>query len=292
MPLSSSQIATLVARVADAEGLWTLLRDGLDWPIQDPERATRRQTEIADGISGGEVDVRRLRPLGVEDARPVFLVEFQARPYGRRDLRALLRSVRRTLRESGETGVSDVDDVLFVVVQPGWRDVRFVLFRPRENGAPEIRSFGWEGGAAGRTVLDANLPGLAWDRRERWQEAFNVEGLTEAFYRAYEERFKALRARVTGARDEAQAHEWTQLLMNRLLFVGFVERMGGCGFRLPFLSLRREEGVGGWRVRKPSRKAPLSPPGPLSRKRKRGSRRAATSPNCTGGTWTAAPTRT
>ena len=242
MPASSSLLADLVAAVHDEMSLLDLLKTGLGWPILSLDNATRRQPQIADGIdfAGGDVSVRRLRPTSGEDARPVFIVDFEGAGYLRRDLRALLRSVKGFERETAGVGATGVGDTLYVVAQEDWRDVRFVLFRPRPSGAPEIRSFGWRDGKPGRTVLETNLPGLLWARREAWQEAFNVEGLTEAFYEAFRRDFDAIKSEIViqkmageveanDARNEARRHEWTQLLFNRLLFVAFVERMGWFG---------------------------------------------------------------
>ncbi len=217
----------LVQQVKDEPSLIKLLQEGLGWPILDNEKATRRQAQIAEGVNfaGGEVSVRRLRPIDATDTRPVFIVDFEGSIYLRRDLRALLRSVRRFEERSAEVGATGVGDTLFIVAQQGWSDVRFVLFEEQERRLPRIRSFGWEkSDVVGRTVLTHNLACLRWG--EEWIRAWDVEGLTEEFYREFERVFNSFKKLVDYPGDDILKHAYVQTLFNRLLFLAFVERRG------------------------------------------------------------------
>lgn len=150
----------------------------------------------------------------------------------RRDLRELLRSLRAYARQTAKfpdhTGLGDT---IFIVAAPaydaapGYEDLRFVLFEEQEKRVPRIRSFGWRREFVGRTVLTHNLERLHWSNRGAWLNAWDVESLTEQFYKDYAEVFASVLSQVQGAPDDKTRHNWTQLLFNRLLFLAFIQRM-------------------------------------------------------------------
>lgn len=223
---------TLVENVRDQDSLLKLLKTaegngGLGWPV-DPEFAFDEVPEIAQGVKGdGKVRVSRLIPAGVEHERLVILAEFE-RPYLRRDLRELLRSLRAYARQTAKfpdhTGLGDT---IFIVAAPGYDDLRFVLFEERQSGQPKLRAFGWNKDFLGRTVLTHNLPKLTWDRRLNWADAWSVEALTKEFFSEISERFydtvDAVRSKFP---SEDSARLVVQTLFNRLLFLRFVEEKG------------------------------------------------------------------
>lgn len=221
----------LVVNVNDQTSLLELLRTnesrgGLGWPIA-PEFAFEEVPEIADGIPGNaKVTVSRLIPAGVENEHLVILAEFD-QEYVRRDLREILRSLRRYIRESAKfADYTGLGDTVFIVAAPDYGDLRFVLFEERANRQPQIKSFGWRKEFVGRTVLTHNLDRLHWASRAQWSQAWDVDALTELFYVDYEQVFRQVYAQVQGAPDDKTRHSWTQLLFNRLLFLAFIQRMG------------------------------------------------------------------
>lgn len=221
----------LLQKVYDQESLVELLKTrehegGLGWPV-DPDVPFQLDTEITAGVKGdGMVSVSRLVRAADDEKLLVLLAEFE-RPYVRRDLRGLLSSVRREIRIKGRfpdhTGLGDT---LFIVVTPGYEDVRFVLFEEREQKLPRIRSFGWRKEYIGRTVLTHNLERLLWNERSRWDRAWDVEGLTDEFYDEFENVFDAVKKATTHPTGEDYIHAYAQQLLNRLLFIAFIERMG------------------------------------------------------------------
>lgn len=221
-----------ILQIKDSDSLVTFLRapasaGGLGWPV-DPEFPFYAEPDISEGVKGdARVKVSSLVPVGLSEERLVILAEFEA-AYHRRDLRQLLRSLKTEIRNSGRwVSYSGLGDTIFIVAQPDWSDVRFVLFRQAEAGQPEIRSFGWAGASSpGRTVLDVNLPRLAWDFRGQWEKAFDVEGLTERFYDEFERVFYRFKAQVKSAEvtSDDQKQAFCQLWFNRLLLLAFVER--------------------------------------------------------------------
>ena len=221
----------LLLAVKDQEGLVALLRTreqsgGLGWPV-DPDDAFQVEPEIAKGVSGGgQVTVSRLIPATSDERRLILLAEFE-RPYVRRDLRELLASTRRLIRATGRfADHTGLGDTVFIVAAPGYADVRFVLFEERERRLPRIRSFGWQREFIGRTVLTHNVGRLLWSDRQIWEKAWDVDGLTDAFYDEFVKVFNAVKEAATHPGGEAQKTAYVQQMLNRLLFIAFIERMG------------------------------------------------------------------
>lgn len=217
-----ADLKALVAAVHDSDSLCDLLR-ALDWPVLQ-EFPFQDQPEIAHGVKGASCRVQSLIPASADDPRLFLLVDFHEH-YVRRDLREVLASLRRYTRDTAKWhGKTGTGDTIFVVASPGYEDVRFVLFEEQDRRLPRIRSFGWRHEFIGRTVLTHNLERLRWG--QSWEQAWDVEGLTEQFYKDYEETFANVLSQVQGAPNDKTRHSWTQLLFNRLLFLAFIQRMG------------------------------------------------------------------
>ncbi|MGI8905939.1 MAG: Eco57I restriction-modification methylase domain-containing protein [Candidatus Sumerlaeaceae bacterium] len=221
----------LLHDVHDRDSLVALLKksetqQGLGWPV-DPDAPFQFEPEIAKGIKSGlNVAISRLVPASSEDKHLVLLAEFP-QPYVRRDLRELLASLRKHIRDTkrfaDHTGIGDT---VFIVAGPAYDDVRFVLFEERERRLPRIRSFGWSRAHIGRTVLTHNLGRLVWSSREKWESAWDVEALTDEFYQEFVKVFDAVKAATTHPGNNEKKHAYVQQLLNRMLFIAFIERMG------------------------------------------------------------------
>jgi len=85
-------------------------------------------------------------------------------------------------------------------------------------------------------------------------EAFDVERLTNPFYREYAQRFRAVQERIkqdnadiTAFADPTRLHTFTQRLFGRLMFLYFLQKKGALNKNLQFIkswyegSLQREE---------------------------------------------------
>jgi len=103
-----------------------------------------------------------------------------------------------------------------------------------------LTTFDWEQGDTHiRTLCEFNLKALefpdnphdaeAWLRQ--WQSAFDVQRVTDDFFRKYErcfyEKVKPAVLKVLG--DDADAHTFTQTLFNRLMFCWFLQKKGWLG---------------------------------------------------------------
>ncbi len=102
----------------------------------------------------------------------------------------------------------------------------------RTKTAP-LAAFGWGPDIPARTACEFNLPALEWpedagkaaDWVEKWASGFDVEKVTKRFYQDYAAEFEKLRKAVQGISGEDQKM-FTQTLMNRLMFLRFIERKG------------------------------------------------------------------
>ena len=98
--------------------------------------------------------------------------------------------------------------------------------------------FSWEQGDTHiRTLCEYNLPALTFpsdgfsndqDWLQEWQKAFDVEEVTDKFFRDYQSVFAQVENAVEGI-PEDQTEErrlYTQRLFNRLMFLRFIEKKG------------------------------------------------------------------
>lgn len=78
------------------------------------------------------------------------------------------------------------------------------------------------------TILNLALPGKEENWRDiwnRWRDAFSVERVTKEFFEEYKRVFFEIREIVEGQKVERrQAHEFTQQLLNRLMFLYFIAK--------------------------------------------------------------------
>ena len=98
--------------------------------------------------------------------------------------------------------------------------------------------FSWEQGDTHiRTLCEYNLPALAFpsdgfsndqEWLQEWQKAFDVEEVTDKFFRDYQRVFAQVENAVEGIpEDETEARRlYTQRLFNRLMFLRFIEKKG------------------------------------------------------------------
>ncbi len=72
--------------------------------------------------------------------------------------------------------------------------------------------------------------------QNRHDEAFNVEAVTQQFYKHYREIFEALQRKLSARTDDAKwAHDYSLQFINRLMFLYFIQRKGWLGDDPEFL---------------------------------------------------------
>jgi len=234
-----------IADVRDESDFVELLRRELSWPI--PERLERLDEVVIPldlqqdfGFPAGEDRIRISRLFNLSEDQPwgIFLFEFKTkRPY-LTHLRRLLRvlSSRRTLR-AGDP-IWNRSDLLFICTRD-WKEYHFVHFAGEKPESAVISSFGWTGPEDPflYTLCKHNLPQLRLPEadaagavdpeiwRSQWSDAFSIKPVTDEFYSTLKEVFDAVQAGVRGLKGENRRF-FAELLVNRLIFLKFVEKKG------------------------------------------------------------------
>src|SRR5581483_9187900 len=113
----------------------------------------------------------------------------------------------------------------------------------------KLASFGWDEQEVGlRTLREFNLPALEWYRGSspeewiaKWATAFDVSKVTNKFFSEYKELFDWVKGGLRVARGvtqrltEERRHFFTQRLMNRLLFLCFLQKKGWLDYNPRYL---------------------------------------------------------
>jgi REP element-mobilizing transposase RayT len=237
-----------LAKVATLEDLLVFLRDHLDWPYD----ATLDDITFDETPESLELDestplphtIRQLRlPANAQCPWGIFLFEFDRSSVPRSTIRRSLRALIRKKRASGngaERARWNREDLLFICSHGSAADpaISFVhVARPRQEDAPpRLASFGWNRTSHNRTVADFSLPRLRWledtatppDWRESLAQAFDKEALTKSFYTTLHDLYSGTLVPdlKRTLKDEERAKQAALLLINRLLFLYFIQRKG------------------------------------------------------------------
>jgi hypothetical protein len=228
-----------------------LLRKTLDWPIGKAGQIE----EIAYSWSAGElnavgieVDLLKgrawqIQPLEQDQPWGIFVLEFK-RPdalSGRRGMAGILRKILRGLvgsrRKQADLPSWKRDHLLFICTHD-WRSYRFAYFRSKfgDQRGSRLTTFGWEPDTSPRTVCEFNLPALKWPddptKTEQWitewAKAFDKERLTNDFFKRFDEALDRVRSDLVECHkfDSGHAYTQAQLLLERLIFLYFLQNRG------------------------------------------------------------------
>jgi alkylated DNA repair dioxygenase AlkB len=228
--------------------LVSYLRDTLDWPI-DPDTVlddltfdwSSDELRLADGhaarLQGGTV--RQLRPFVPGQPWGIFLVEFADAQVYRTSLRQILRGLVPSRRRDAALQSWQHENLLFICATADYEHFTFAHFKGEQAQRAKLATFGWrQGSAYVRTLLEHNLPHLAWPKDDGadpdawqsiWALAFDKEPVTRKFFDDFNNTFRKV------CNDIANRHSrWpketvereAQTLLNRLLFLYFIQRKG------------------------------------------------------------------
>ena len=260
IPMSrAAKIETALGRVTDqASFLQSFLVDALDWPVGDSiervERISygwsddelRSQGLVRDQLQEGSV--WQLQPFHTDQPWGIFLLEFN-RPdlFGAKGnltratglLRKVLRGLVPSRRRDPALATWQREHLLFICTH-NYEQFRFAYFKaPRDkNLAAPLAFFGWNKGDTHiRTLCEFNLPALAYSEDwnpsvwlTHWTAAFDVEAVTKRFFAEYAEAFNRVEESVKGVPQDEACRLYTQRLMNRLMFLYFIQRKGWLSF--------------------------------------------------------------
>lgn len=263
MPASAEVILGALPHIRDFSSFCRyLLVDALGWPlpenINDPDDLTFEWSSADLRVQGLEKYIVGGRVLQLQNLIPqqpwgIFLIEFKDPAVfstGRGmtgPLRQVLRGLVASARRQANLPWWNREDLLFIATHK-WSQYAFVHFnQPKaQDRVARLASFGWTTEAARRTrtIVSHNLPHLAWPDdpvdhsgwRDAWSHAWDKDALTKQFYEVFAGNEKrGQRGVYPLLRDDLlernklntkEASERALLLLNRLLFLYFVQRKG------------------------------------------------------------------
>jgi len=243
-----------VRNVEDLEGLFALLRDELDWPVEPKSlqddgtfswsaEELRLDDSTSRRISDGNIQQLRLptsnQPWGI------FLVEFTDGHVYRTALRQVLRGLVPSRRRASHLPAWRHDNLLFICTTSGYDRFTFAHFGGKKQQKAKLATFGWQHGDEYiRTLCEYNLPALRFPEDEggdeqawlsAWSQAFDKEPLTREFFKCFQDVLEAVKADLEKHqpnldkqpdRRSAQVYSQAQLLLERLIFCYFLKNRG------------------------------------------------------------------
>ncbi|MDZ7337127.1 MAG: BREX-1 system adenine-specific DNA-methyltransferase PglX [candidate division KSB1 bacterium] len=181
-----------------------------------------------------------VHPVAQLSGLPVFRVDWAGeKPPGVTARRAVQRALKPVHAEH-----------LLCYVTSDQKQVAFVWARKRTDQKVELRTLPYEVGSPARTTME-RLAELAFRLDElgptgqppitavtdKLTAAFSVEAVTKRFFEDYKTVFADLQERLAEAsRDKAWAHDYALQLLNRLMFLYFIQRKRWLGDNPRFIA--------------------------------------------------------
>lgn len=245
-----------VKTVKDFASLLTLLQDNLQWPLPDelsPDDITfdwspgelRIQDSAMQRLKGGVV--RQLRPLVANQPFGIFYVEFADAQVYRTALRQVVRGLVPNRRRDASLQAWQPENLLFICATKDYQLVSFAHFKGNALAKAKLTTFGWEQGSDYiHTLCKFNLPALIWPDDEldaqswlaSWSKAFDKEPLTKEFFKRFDNALNLIKEDLEKFQKlkSAEAYSRAQLLLERLLFLYFLQRRGWLNQNRNFLT--------------------------------------------------------
>jgi len=245
-------VQAVLSRVGNQEWFFQrLLGETLEWPVgaaQDVDdlafswsaedlRAADLERKVVEG------GIWQIQPLAHGQPWGMFVLEFKNPEalVARRGMAGVLRTVLRGLVASRRKAAGlpswKREHLLFICTH-GWEHFRFAYFRskPEDPQASRLATFGWGPGISNRTVCEFNLPPLLWPEDpsngeawvSAWAKAFDKEPLTRDFFKRFDDALEAIKSDLEHYQKltSAEAYSQAQLLLERLIFLYFLQNRG------------------------------------------------------------------
>ena len=249
---TSAQIEKALKQVLNQESFFkALLAKTLDWPTSDVKQIDdiaygwSQQDLNAAGLERNLVEgsIWQLQPSATGQPWGIFVLRFRHEDSlsPRRGLAGTLRKVLKGLvgarRKDPNLPSWKREHLLFICTYK-WTHFRFAYYRskPDEPRSARLTTFGWSPDTSNRTVVEFNLPALAWpaDTSDAegwvtaWAKAFDKEPLTKDFFRRFDNALDAIKADLQKYQQlsSAEAYTQSQLLLERLIFLYFLQNRG------------------------------------------------------------------
>src|SRR5439155_24783716 len=259
-------IETALRQVRDEQSFFQrLLGETLEWPLEE----VREIEDIAYAWSAEDLhaaDLERqvvegrawqIQPFGENQPWGIFVLEFK-RPeaLGARQgmagaLRKVLRGLVASRRKAAGLPSWKREHLLFICTY-GWEHFRFAYFRSKADDPQSSRlaTFGWSPDTSNRTVCEFNLPALRWPEDpskvqawvSAWAAAFDKEPLTKDFFGRFDDCLDAIKNDLEHYQKlhSTEAYSQAQLLLERLIFLYFLQNRGWLNQELRYLRTRFE----------------------------------------------------
>jgi len=230
--------------------LVTYLRDELDWEFEteDVEDLTYDYSAAEFGLdvkSAAAIrEIKQLRPIVEKQPWGIFYLDFKGQQVSVSVLRAILRGLvakKRASANQSEMRKWRVEDLLFICTSDDFKNFNFAYFRGTQTNRAVLSTFGWHHGDTHlRTLAEYNLPALSFpsdtsnseEWLKKWRAAFDVEKVTDEFFRRYNEVFTTVELEIRPAvEDDRHGRLFTQKLFNRLMFIYFIQKKGWLSFK-------------------------------------------------------------
>ena len=245
-----------IHNIHDFDALLNFFREKLDWRIpEDVELEdvafplSAEDLDLDEPTEDHIVECRQLPPfppsqptLGlIDDTQPwgIFFLQFNSESIYRTALRRVLRGLVDRHNRDASLPSWEHENLLFICTTTDFTRFAFAHFAVNENWRRAALSiFSWEQGDTHiRTLCEFNLPALALPHDgfpndeawlKAWQEAFNVEAVTDKFFQDYQRVFASVENAVEGIPENGPEAKrlWTQRLFNRLMFLRFIGKKG------------------------------------------------------------------
>ncbi|HRK20161.1 MAG TPA: N-6 DNA methylase [Fimbriimonadaceae bacterium] len=170
----------------------------------------------------GVESLAAVQKLSDDQSWGIFLVDFGSNEMKRSALRGILTEVADRARAKHDNPVWPHEKVLFVI-RHSCGAFTLGYFRGDKLSNSRLRIFGWTDPNRSRTARTSNLPKLRWEDQQDWHNAWNAEALADDFFEEYRQDFLAIEASVQGVEDAPLKRRFTQTLLNRLLFICFLQ---------------------------------------------------------------------
>jgi hypothetical protein len=250
---TAEQIQRAIQQVKDQRTLIQVLLQGtLGWKIpqdvgevEEIAYAWSADDLHAEGLDKKIVDgqVWQIQPLDPDVVQPwgIFVLEFKHEDafVAGRGLTGPLRKVLRGLvpkrRRHSNLPAWNRENLLFICTHR-YQHFRFAYFKnPEGTKTAPLVTFGWGPGTPARTACEFNLPSLVWPEDstntdawlDQWRAAFDKERLTKDFFTTFASLYYKVVEDIQGTPELSdEAGRLAQLLLDRLLFLYFIQRKG------------------------------------------------------------------
>jgi type I restriction-modification system DNA methylase subunit len=263
-----------VHKIKDQESFIRFLREELGWKMQEEVALSDLSFQWfpedfelkPDDLRGSRIT--QLRPFVKDQPWGIFILQLGSSRLYVSDLRKILRGLNPTQRKPKDHPTWPARNLLFLCT-PDWKNYTFARF---EGDAPEsatLYTFGWEYQSTFvRTLCEFNISQLQFPEQEdvfgidfkawvdQWSSAFDVKKVTKRFYTEYDDIFRSIKKllakqfEVSPKLYDTKPENWTendekadepvhlfvQNLVNRLMFLKFLEKRRWLDFNPNYLS--------------------------------------------------------